>query len=102
MRNSTSGTLTTLASGTVTAPGTGTWQHLALTFNGVAISAAIDGTTVGTVTDSTYPSGMIGLGTSGYQTDQFDNLSVTPGSGPAPRPARSSRGQRRQVPGRQR
>ena len=34
VRNSTSGTLTTLASGTVTAPGTGTWQHLALTFNG--------------------------------------------------------------------
>jgi hypothetical protein len=29
------------------------------------------------VTDSSYASGMIGLGTSGYQTDQFDNLSVT-------------------------
>jgi hypothetical protein len=77
VRNSTSGTLTTLASGTVSAPGTGTWQHLALTFNGDSISAAINGTTVGTVTDSTYPSGMIGLGTDGYQTDQFDNLSVT-------------------------
>ena len=57
--------------------GTGTWHHLALTFNGSAISAAIDGTTVGSVTDSTYHSGMVGLGTSGYQTDQFDNLSVT-------------------------
>jgi hypothetical protein len=77
VRNNTSDTLTTLASGTVTAPGTGTWHHLALTFNGSTISAAIDGTTVGTVTDSTYHSGMIGLGTSGYQTDQFDNLSVT-------------------------
>ena len=76
VRNNTSDTLTTLASGTVTAPGTGTWQHLALTFNGSTISAAINGTTVGTVTDSTYHSGMIGLGTSGYQTDQFDNLSV--------------------------
>jgi Glycosyl hydrolase family 59/Ricin-type beta-trefoil lectin domain/Glycosyl hydrolase family 59 central domain len=78
VRNNTSDTLTTLASGTVTAPGTGTWQHLALTFNGAAISAAINGTTVATVTDSSYASGVVGFGTSGYQTDQFDNLSVTP------------------------
>jgi hypothetical protein len=77
VRNSTSGTLTTLASGTVTAPGLDTWQQLALTFNGDTISAAINGTTVGTVTDSTYASGMIGLGTSGYQTDQFSDLSTT-------------------------
>jgi hypothetical protein len=76
VRNNTSDTLTTLASGTVAALGTGTWHHLALTFNGTAISAAIDGTTVGSVTDAAYRSGMIGLGTSGYQTDQFDNLSV--------------------------
>jgi hypothetical protein len=76
VRNNTSDTLTTLASGTVTALGTGTWHHLALTFNGTTITAAIDGTTVGSVTDSTYHSGMIGLGTSGYQSDQFDNLSV--------------------------
>jgi Glycosyl hydrolase family 59/Ricin-type beta-trefoil lectin domain len=42
-----------------------------------AVSAAINGSTVGTVTDSSYASGMVGFGTSGYQTDQFDNLSVT-------------------------
>ena len=77
VRNSTSGTLTTLASGTVTAPGLNTWQQLSLTFNGAAISAAINGTTVGTVTNSSYASGMVGLGTSGYQTDQFSNLSVS-------------------------
>lgn len=77
VRNSKAGGLSTLASGTVTAPGTGTWQHLALTFNGHSISAAINGTTVGTVTDSSYASGMVGLGTSGYQASQFDNLSVT-------------------------
>jgi hypothetical protein len=82
VRNNTSDTLTTLASGTVAAPGTGTWQHLALTFNGATISAAINGTTVGSVTDASYASGMVGLGTSGYQTDQFDNLSVT-SAGPA-------------------
>ena len=78
VRNNTSDTLTTLASGTVAALGTGTWHHLALTLYGTAISAAIDGSTVGSVTDSTFPLGMVGLGTSGYQTDQFDNLSVTP------------------------
>jgi Glycosyl hydrolase family 59/Ricin-type beta-trefoil lectin domain len=77
VRNSTGGTLTTLASGTVTAPGLNTWQQLSLTFNGDTISAAINGTTVGTVTDSAYSSGMIGLGTSGYQTDQFSDLSAT-------------------------
>ena len=82
VRSNSSGTLTTLASGTVAAPGTGTWQHLALTFSGSTISAAINGTTVGTVTDSTYASGMVGFGTSGYQTDQFDNLSVTTAGGP--------------------
>jgi hypothetical protein len=49
----------------VAAPGTGTWQHLALTFNGATIAAAINGTTVGTVTDSSYASGMVGFGTSG-------------------------------------
>jgi Glycosyl hydrolase family 59/Ricin-type beta-trefoil lectin domain/Galactocerebrosidase, C-terminal lectin domain len=77
VRNSTGGTLTTLASGTVTAPGLDTWQQLALTFNGDTISAAINGATVGAVTDSAYASGMIGLGTSGYQTDQFSDLSTT-------------------------
>ena len=65
----------------MSAPGTGTWQHLALTFNGASITAAINGTTVTTVTDSTYASGYVGFGTSGYQTDQFDNLSVTPVGG---------------------
>jgi hypothetical protein len=76
IRNNTADSLTTLASGTIAAPGTGTWHTLALTFNGDTISAAINGTTVGTVTDSAYASGMVGLGTDGYQTDQFDNLSV--------------------------
>jgi hypothetical protein len=77
-RNNTSGTITTLASGTAAALGTGTWHHLALSLNGHTISGAIDGTTAGTVTDSTFAGGMAGLGVNGYQTDQFDNLSVTP------------------------
>ena len=82
VRNNTSDSLTTLASGTVSALGTGTWHHLALTLNGKSISAAIDGTTVGSATDGTYSSGMVGLGVNGYQTDQFDDLSVV-AAGPA-------------------
>ena len=81
VRESSGGGTSTLASGTISAPGTGTWQHLALTFSGAAITAAINGTTVTTVNDSTYASGYVGLGTAGYQTDQFDNLSVTPVGG---------------------
>jgi hypothetical protein len=84
VRNNTSDSLTTLASGTVAALGTGTWHHLALTLNGSTISAAIDGVTVGSATDSTYSSGMFGLGVNGYQTDQFDNLSVTAVGAAAP------------------
>ena len=81
VRSNSSGQLTTLASGSVSAPGLSTWQHLALTLNGATISVAINGVTLGTVTDSTYSSGMPGFGTSGYQTDQFDNLSVASISG---------------------
>ncbi|MEE4540598.1 ricin-type beta-trefoil lectin domain protein [Streptomyces sp. V4-01] len=77
VRNNTAHTLTTLASGHVAALGTGAWHHLALTVNGSTLTAAIDGATVGSATDGTYGTGMAGLGTSGYQTDQFDNLTVT-------------------------
>jgi hypothetical protein len=31
-------------------------------------------------TDTSYRSGIAGIGVVGYQTDQFDNLSVTPGT----------------------
>ena len=78
VKNDYNGDLTTLASGTVTAPGTGTWSRLALTFNGSTISAAINGATVGSVTDSSYGQGQVGLGVDGWQTDEFSNLSVTP------------------------
>jgi hypothetical protein len=78
VRNNTGHALTTLASGSVAALGTGTWHRLALTVDGSTLTAAVDGATVGSATDGTYGTGMVGLGTSGYQTDQFDNLSVTP------------------------
>jgi Glycosyl hydrolase family 59/Ricin-type beta-trefoil lectin domain len=80
-KSSTSGTITTLASGTAKALGTGSWHTLSLTMQGSTISGAIDGTAVGSVTDSSYQTGQVGIGVVGYQTDQFDNLTVTPGTG---------------------
>ncbi len=80
-KSDTSGTVTTLASGSISALGTGSWHTLALTLQGSTISAGVDGTQVGSVTDSSYQTGQIGIGVVGYQTDQFDNLSVTPGTG---------------------
>jgi hypothetical protein len=77
-RSDTGGNITTLASGTATALGTGSWHTLALTMRGTSISGSIDGTTVGTVTDGTYQTGQAGIGVVGYQTDQFDNLDITP------------------------
>jgi hypothetical protein len=79
-RNSSGGTLATLASGTVAAPGTDTWHTLALTFAGSTVTARIDGTQVGSVTDATYGSGQVGVGTSGWIGAQFANLKVTPGA----------------------
>jgi len=81
LRNNTSNAVTTLASGTTTALGLNTWHTLALSFNGAAITASVDGHQVGSVTDGTYSAGMAGIATVGYLTDEFDNLSVTPGSG---------------------
>ncbi|MFC1408486.1 ricin-type beta-trefoil lectin domain protein [Streptacidiphilus sp. N1-12] len=77
VRSSTAGALTTLASGNRTALGTNTWHTLALGFSGDRITATADGSTLGAVNDSTYPAGQVGIGVVGYQTDQFDNLSVT-------------------------
>ncbi|MEV0407371.1 ricin-type beta-trefoil lectin domain protein [Actinoallomurus sp. NPDC050550] len=76
-KRDTGGTLTTLASGTTTAPGLGRWHTLALSMQGSTIAAKLDGATLGTVTDGTYTSGQVGFGVAGYQTDQFDNLSIS-------------------------
>ncbi|MBO9556205.1 ricin-type beta-trefoil lectin domain protein [Cellulomonas sp.] len=79
--NTTSGGARTLAGGTVAALGTGRWHTLALTFSGGTITAAVDGTTVGTVTDYTSSAGQVGYATGQGVTAQFDNLTVTPGPG---------------------
>jgi glycosyl hydrolase family 59/cellulose binding protein with CBM2 domain/glycosyl hydrolase family 59 (putative galactocerebrosidase) len=89
LRNNTSGQLTTLRSGTTAALGTGRWHSLAMTFNGSTISATVDGSVVGTVSDSTFGAGQVGFGTSQGETAQFDNLRVyngTPPVDPTPTP----------------
>jgi hypothetical protein len=78
------GTVTTLAGGTTTAPGLGTWHTLTLTMQGSTIIGQLDTTTLAKLTDSTYATGQIGFGVVGYQTDQFDNLTVTPGTRTGP------------------
>lgn len=65
-----------LASGSIGASGTG-WHRLALVFDGSRISADIDGTTVGAVTDTTWTSGMAGL-SGDHSAAQFANLAVDP------------------------
>jgi O-glycosyl hydrolase len=81
VKSTTSGTLTTLTSGTTTALGTNSWHTLAFTLQGSTISGSVDGKPVGSVTDASYRSGQVGIGVVGYQTDQFDNLSIVPGPG---------------------
>ncbi|MEV0429472.1 ricin-type beta-trefoil lectin domain protein [Micromonospora sp. NPDC050495] len=84
LRNNTAGQLTTLRSGTVAALGTNRWHSLSLGFSGSTITATIDGTTVGTASDTSFVAGQVGFGTSQGQTAQFDNLSVVAGPGGDP------------------
>ncbi|MEV4351047.1 ricin-type beta-trefoil lectin domain protein [Actinoplanes sp. NPDC049596] len=82
--NNTSGSQRTLASGTTTALGTGRWHKLSLTLNGSTLSAAVDGVTLGSASDSGWVAGQVGYATGQGVTAQFDNLSVTPLAGPGP------------------
>ncbi|MGO8946501.1 MAG: RICIN domain-containing protein, partial [Ktedonobacterales bacterium] len=77
LKNTSGGTVTTLNSGSVSALGTNTWHTLSLQFQGSSITAGINGTTVGTATDSSYSAGQVGVGVSGWQNAQYDNFSVT-------------------------
>jgi len=80
VRSDTSWHFTTLASGTTTALGLNRWHRLSLKLQDTTLTAAVDGTTVGSATDASYTSGQPGLGVTGYQTDQFDNFALTPGT----------------------
>jgi O-glycosyl hydrolase len=79
-KKDTAATVTTLASGQATALGVGGWHTLSLGLQGATITAKLGSATLATVTDTSYPTGQVGFGVVGYQTDQFDNLSVTAGA----------------------
>ncbi|MFL6125046.1 ricin-type beta-trefoil lectin domain protein [Actinophytocola sp.] len=81
LSTNTGANVSTLASGSTTALGTNQWHTLALTFAGSAITASIDGRTVGSANDRTWGAGQVGYATSQGETAQFDNLSITAGSG---------------------
>jgi hypothetical protein len=78
------GNFITLASGSISY-NTTTWYSWTLTMTGTTISASINGTTLATVTDSTFSSGNIGFKT--RSQSEFDNIVVTsPGSSSTPTP----------------
>jgi len=74
---------TLLKSGKIAAFGTKTWHTLQLSFQGSHIAASVDGKEVGSADDSSHASGQVGIALGGYQTSQFDNLSIKPNT-PAP------------------
>jgi hypothetical protein len=67
---------TVLAQGKVGALGVNNWHNLALTFQGETITAEIDHAVVKVVSDPTYATGMVGLGTVAYARSEFDNFKV--------------------------
>jgi len=88
LRGDTSGGLAVLASGTRAALAVNTWHTVALKMEGSALTAIVDGVTLGSASDTAYgagPAGIaVGVGESDvatrWRTAQFDNLSVTPGT----------------------
>ncbi|GAA1858057.1 ricin-type beta-trefoil lectin domain protein [Actinomadura bangladeshensis] len=82
VKSDTSWHFTTLAGGTTSALGLNRWHRLSLKLQDTTLTAAVDGVTVGSATDASYTSGQAGLGVTGYQTDQFDDFALTPGSAP--------------------
>ena len=84
-RSNSDGKHTDLSHGSVAAPGTGSWHRLELSFRNDQIVASLDGKRVTAVTDDSYSSGQIGMGLVGYDTDQFDNLVISPLGSPQSR-----------------
>lgn len=75
---------TTIASGT-TSFSANAWHTLKLKFSGTSIQGYVDGVQIVGVSDSSYGSGMAGLG-GGWNNAQFDNFTVQSFSGPTPTP----------------
>lgn len=82
-------TSTTLASGKATLAA-GSWHNMKLVFSGTSIKGLVDQTQVFSISDGTYKSGQVGLGTQSqsgkYTVADFDNLVVNTVNGAAPSP----------------
>jgi hypothetical protein len=78
LKSDSNGKHMTLASGSVAALGTNRWHRLALSLDNNMITAYLDGQLVKALSDATYSSGQVGFGLTGYDTDQFDNISIIP------------------------
>jgi hypothetical protein len=76
-RESSSGHMTTLASGK-TSFGLNTWHHLTLSVQKGAIQASIDNTPLADVHNSSYQVGLVGIQVGHWINAQFDNFVVTP------------------------
>ncbi len=79
------GVHTQLAHASVAALDMGHWHRLGLSFNGETIAASVDGQDVTVVKDNSYDAGQVGVGITSYDTDQFDDLSITPAGTAEPR-----------------
>ena len=64
-----------LASGAATVP-TNSWHNLRLAMQGNSLGCYVDGVLVTNFTDSTYSSGMAGMGCGGWYGAQFDNFTL--------------------------
>jgi hypothetical protein len=88
LRGDTGGAMATLASGTRAALNPNTWHNVALRLDGSALTAVVDGVTLGSATDSTYRRGPAGIAVgvaenniaTRWRTPQFDNLAITGGT----------------------
>ena len=58
--------------------GIGSWHQLSLSLNNYKITASLDNKNISTLKDSSYQTGQLGMGITGYDADQFDNVSITP------------------------
>jgi hypothetical protein len=77
LKSNSDGERAQLAKGIAVPLGTGHWHRLNLSFYAAQITASVDGQNLASVTDDSYRNGQIGLGTVGYDNDQFDDLSIT-------------------------
>ena len=76
LKSDSNGKHTGLGNGSIAPLGVGSWHRLALSFSNDRIVASVDGKQVTALNDPSFAAGQIGLGLIGYQTDQFDDLSI--------------------------